>query len=67
MNTDLVIKDLRVNVGDKEILKGLNLTVKPGTERSAAADRLIAVRTSRSDRPVSSQTAVGGPAPRAGT
>src|SRR5205085_1322218 len=31
MNTDLVIKDLRVNVEDKEILKGLNLTVKPGT------------------------------------
>jgi len=31
MNTDLVIKDLRVNVEDKEILKGLDLTVKPGT------------------------------------
>jgi Fe-S cluster assembly ATP-binding protein len=31
MNTDLVIKDLRVNVEDKEILKGLNLTVKAGT------------------------------------
>src|SRR5919205_3926796 len=31
MNTDLVIKDLRVNVEDKEILKGLSLTVKPGT------------------------------------
>jgi Fe-S cluster assembly ATP-binding protein len=31
MNTDLVIKDLRVNVEDREILKGLNLTVKPGT------------------------------------
>lgn len=30
MNTDLVIKDLRVNVADKEILKGLNLTVKSG-------------------------------------
>jgi Fe-S cluster assembly ATP-binding protein len=30
MNTDLVIKDLRVNVEDKEILKGLNLTVKAG-------------------------------------
>ena len=31
MNTDLVIKDLYVNVEDKEILKGLNLTVKAGT------------------------------------
>jgi Fe-S cluster assembly ATP-binding protein len=31
MNTELVIKNLRVNVEDKEILKGLNLTVKPGT------------------------------------
>ena len=31
MNTDLVIKDLRVSVEDKEILKGLNLRVKPGT------------------------------------
>ncbi len=31
MNSDLVIKDLRVTVGDKEILKGLNLTVKAGT------------------------------------
>src|SRR6188474_1292778 len=31
MNTDLVIKDLRVNVEDKEILKGLSLRVKPGT------------------------------------
>jgi Fe-S cluster assembly ATP-binding protein len=30
MNTDLVIKDLRVNVEDKEILRGLNLTVKAG-------------------------------------
>lgn len=30
MNTELVIKDLRVNVEDKEILKGVNLTVKPG-------------------------------------
>jgi Fe-S cluster assembly ATP-binding protein len=29
MNTDLVIKDLHVNVEDKEILRGLNLTVKP--------------------------------------
>ncbi|MDX1444534.1 MAG: ATP-binding cassette domain-containing protein, partial [Gammaproteobacteria bacterium] len=26
----LNIKDLKVNVGDKEILKGLNLEVKPG-------------------------------------
>src|ERR671926_295726 len=31
MNTDLVIKDLRVSVADKEILKGVNLTVKPGS------------------------------------
>lgn len=31
MNSDLVIKDLRVNVEDKEILKGLNLTVKAGS------------------------------------
>ena len=30
MNTDLVIKDLRVNVEDKEILKGLSLTIKAG-------------------------------------
>jgi Fe-S cluster assembly ATP-binding protein len=30
MNSDLVIKDLRVNVEDKEILKGVNLTVKAG-------------------------------------
>src|SRR5215211_4448003 len=30
MNTDLVIKDLRVNVEDKEILKGVNLTIKAG-------------------------------------
>src|SRR5919199_1222014 len=30
MNTDLVIKDLRVNVEDKEILKGVNLTVRHG-------------------------------------
>src|ERR671939_2019084 len=30
MNTDLVIKDLRVNVEDKEILKGLSLTVRAG-------------------------------------
>jgi Fe-S cluster assembly ATP-binding protein len=31
MNTDLIIKDLRVNVEDKEILKGVELTVKPGS------------------------------------
>ncbi len=31
MNSDLVIKDLRVAVEGKEILKGLNLTVKAGT------------------------------------
>lgn len=31
MNSDLVIKDLHVNIEDKEILKGLNLTVKAGT------------------------------------
>ena len=31
MNSDLVIKDLRVNVEDKEILKGVNLTIKAGT------------------------------------
>jgi Fe-S cluster assembly ATP-binding protein len=30
MNSDLVINDLRVNVEDKEILKGVNLTVKAG-------------------------------------
>ena len=30
MNTDLVIKDLRVNVEDKEILKGVNLTIDVG-------------------------------------
>jgi Fe-S cluster assembly ATP-binding protein len=30
MNSELVIKDLRVNVEDKEILKGLNLSVKAG-------------------------------------
>jgi Fe-S cluster assembly ATP-binding protein len=30
MNTDLVIKDLHVNVEDKEILRGLNLSVKAG-------------------------------------
>ncbi|MDB4896391.1 MAG: transporter ATP-binding protein [Firmicutes bacterium] len=26
----LIVEDLRVNIGDKEILKGLSLTVKPG-------------------------------------
>ncbi|GAB4193258.1 MAG: Fe-S cluster assembly ATPase SufC [Roseiflexaceae bacterium] len=31
MNSDLVIKDLRVAVEGKEILKGLNLTVRAGT------------------------------------
>ncbi|MBC8163273.1 MAG: Fe-S cluster assembly ATPase SufC [Roseiflexaceae bacterium] len=31
MNTELVITDLHANVADKEILKGVNLTVKPGT------------------------------------
>jgi Fe-S cluster assembly ATP-binding protein len=31
MNTELVIKDLHANVEDKEILKGVNLTVRPGT------------------------------------
>lgn len=31
MSNDLVIKDLRVNVADKEILKGLSLTIKQGT------------------------------------
>ena len=30
MNTDLVIKDLHVSIEDKEILKGVNLTVKAG-------------------------------------
>jgi Fe-S cluster assembly ATP-binding protein len=30
MNSDLVIKDLHVNVEDKQILKGVNLTVKSG-------------------------------------
>ena len=30
MNTDFVIKDLHVQIEDKEILKGVNLTVKPG-------------------------------------
>jgi Fe-S cluster assembly ATP-binding protein len=28
--SELVIKDLHVSIGDKEILKGVNLTVKPG-------------------------------------
>ncbi len=28
---ELVIKDLHANIGDKEILKGVNLTVTPGT------------------------------------
>ncbi len=31
MNSDLVIKDLHVSVEEKEILKGVNLTVKAGT------------------------------------
>ncbi len=31
MNTELVIKDLHANVEDKQILKGVNLTVRPGT------------------------------------
>src|SRR5579859_6076055 len=31
MNSELVISDLRVNIGDKEILKGVNLTLRPGT------------------------------------
>ena len=31
MNSDLVIKDLRVNVEDKQILKGLSLTIKGGS------------------------------------
>jgi Fe-S cluster assembly ATP-binding protein len=31
MNTDLVINDLHVSIEDKEILKGVNLTVKAGT------------------------------------
>lgn len=30
MSNALVIKDLRVNVGDKEILKGIDLTIEPG-------------------------------------
>ncbi|MCU0494814.1 MAG: Fe-S cluster assembly ATPase SufC [Chloroflexaceae bacterium] len=31
MSNDLVIRDLRANIGDKEILKGVNLTVRQGT------------------------------------
>jgi Fe-S cluster assembly ATP-binding protein len=31
LNTELVIKDLRASIEDKEILKGVNLTVKPGS------------------------------------
>ncbi len=31
VSSELVIKDLHVNIGDKAILKGLNLTVRPGT------------------------------------
>jgi Fe-S cluster assembly ATP-binding protein len=31
MSHDLVISDLRANIGDKEILKGVNLTVQGGT------------------------------------
>jgi Fe-S cluster assembly ATP-binding protein len=31
MSNDLVIKDLRVNVENQEILKGINLTIKQGT------------------------------------
>ena len=31
MNSDLVIKDLHVSVEEKEILKGVNLTVRAGT------------------------------------
>ena len=30
MNTELMIKNLRVSIKDKEILKGVDLTVKPG-------------------------------------
>lgn len=30
MNSELVIKDLHASIEDKEILKGVNLTVKPG-------------------------------------
>ncbi len=31
MSNDLIINDLRVNVGDQEILKGVNLTIRGGT------------------------------------
>jgi len=31
MSNDLVIKELHVNIGDKEILKGVNMTVRGGT------------------------------------
>jgi Fe-S cluster assembly ATP-binding protein len=31
LNSELVIKDLHVNIEDKQILKGVNLTVKPGS------------------------------------
>lgn len=31
MSSDLVIKDLRANIGDQEILKGVNLTVRQGS------------------------------------
>ncbi len=31
MSNDLVVHDLHVNVGEQEILKGVNLTVQPGT------------------------------------
>ncbi len=31
MSNELVIKDVHVHVEDKEILKGLNLTIRPGT------------------------------------
>jgi Fe-S cluster assembly ATP-binding protein len=31
MSYDLIIKDLRASIGDKEILKGVNLTVRGGT------------------------------------
>lgn len=31
MSNDLIIKDLRARIGDKEILKGVNLTVRGGT------------------------------------
>ncbi len=31
MNSELVIKDLHASIGDKPLLKGVNLTIKPGT------------------------------------